>query len=421
MGMLRCSVVLALLSLALLVAPSSDARVVTLGLRELPKAKTFVACRLDCPFGFTVAQAYPAELNSAPAAGIITSWRVVGEGGEISLQVLERAAPGGWRGAGVTSPAADSEGGSNPTYLPIGPGDLIGTDLIPNGGYVGLVTPSTAEYFEWDEPPLGETAGRTPNYQTQGALELSAEVELTPVITSVSPASGSAGGGNTVTITGKYLDSVVNVVFGSTPAISFKVDQSGEHITAVAPPSTAGTVAVRVSALHSTSEPVAGDSYTFVAPVTTTTPSPTQSGSGAPQGRASPVVVSGFSESAGRWRLGGSLPHISSVPVGTTFAFHLNAPANVALTFTQLVPGRRVGGRCVAATDRNRSGPKCKRAVIAGSLPVAAHSGLDKVNFQGRLSHSKKLRPGNYTATISTRDGSGLTTLARPLTFTIVP
>ncbi len=177
MGMLRCSVVLALLSLALLVAPSSDARVVTLGLRELPKAKTFVACRLDCPFGFTVAQAYPAELNSAPAAGIITSWRVVGEGGEISLQVLERAAPGGWRGAGVTSPAADSEGGSNPTYLPIGPGDLIGTDLIPNEGDVGLVTPSTAEYFEWDEPPLGETAGRTPNYQTQGALELSAEVE----------------------------------------------------------------------------------------------------------------------------------------------------------------------------------------------------------------------------------------------------
>ncbi len=59
--------------------------------------------------------------------------------------------------------------------------------------------------------------------------------------------------------------------------------------------------------------------------------------------------------------------------------------------------------------------------MIAGSLPVAAHSGPDKVNFQGRLSHSKKLRPGNYTATISTRDGSGLTTLARPLTFTIVP
>ena len=49
------------------------------------------------------------------------------------------------------------------------------------------------------------------------------KLKLTPVITSVSPASGSAGGGNAVTITGKYLDSVVNVVFGSTPAISFKV------------------------------------------------------------------------------------------------------------------------------------------------------------------------------------------------------
>ena len=110
MGMLRCGLVLAVLSLASLLAPSSDAQVVTLGQRELAPTKTFVACRLECPFGFTVAQAYPAELNAAPASRHHHQLRRVrGEGGEISLEVLERA-PGGWRDAGSTSPAADSEG-----------------------------------------------------------------------------------------------------------------------------------------------------------------------------------------------------------------------------------------------------------------------------------------------------------------------
>ncbi len=125
---------------------------------------------------------------------------------------------------------------------------------------------------------------------------LDAQVELTPVVTSVSPASGSTAGGQTVTITGKYLDSAVNVVFGSHPATTFSVDLSGEHITATTPASGAGPS----TSTSATSTPRAKPSPP------TGTPSWRRSRAGRapppPGGRGSgpgrPLVVTGFQESA---------------------------------------------------------------------------------------------------------------------------
>lgn len=65
-----------------------------------------------------------------------------------------------------------------------------------------------------------------------------------PAVRSDSPNNGPSGGGNTVTVTGEYFTSVVNVMFGSTPAESFDV-LSSTKLTAVAPPG-AYPVTVRV-------------------------------------------------------------------------------------------------------------------------------------------------------------------------------
>ena len=84
----------------------------------------------------------------------------------------------------------------------------------------------------------------------------------------------------------------------------------------------------------------------------------------------------------------------------------------------------RAGARtasCVAPSRRNSAKPRCKRFVPAGSLAVAGHAGLDKVGFQGRLSRTTKLTPGNYTATVTARDSHGPKALARSLSFTILP
>jgi hypothetical protein len=119
--------------------------------------------------------------------------------------------------------------------------------------------------------------------------------------------------------------------------------------------------------------------------------------------------------------MGSALPHISSAPVGTTFTFSLNEVADVALTFNRVLPGRRETGSCVAPSKTNRGRPRCNRSVIVGSLALPGHAGTDTIRFQGRLSRSRQLTPGNYTVSVTSHDSHGLKTLTRSLSFTILP
>jgi hypothetical protein len=407
------------LAASLLCVASASATTVTLGPAEVPSAMTAegFGCLLTCNTPFTVAQRSSPNVNLAPASGVITSWHVQGGEGEgpLQLRVLEPSPPG-WVGAGTSTPATDVRGGPNAADLEISRGDLIGVELGV-GSEVGAPHPPAGdEVLKW-KPGLAEGGTGRSGEGTPGLVMLNAQVELTPIVTSVSPATGTAAGGQTVTITGKYLDSALNVIFGSRPATTFSVDLSGEHITATTPASSAGAVDVHVSNLHSTSESVAADRYTFVAPPAGSAPST----GGAGSGQGSSAVVTGFKESSSRWRLGSALAQISRAPVGTTFAFTLSATANVSLTFMRALPGRRAGGSCVAPSHRNGAKPRCKRYVPAGSLAVSGHAGLDKVRFQGRLSRTRRLTPGSYTATVTARDSHGSKALARSLSFTILP
>lgn len=132
-------------------------------------------------------------------------------------------------------------------------------------------------------------------------------------------------------------------------------------------------------------------------------------------------LVSAARQSHKRWRLGSRLARITRKrsPVGTKFSFRLNEAARVRLAFTQRVAGRRVGGRCVAPTRRNRTKPKCTRTVTTGSLSFNGHAGVNAVGFEGRLSRHKKLRRGRYTLVITATNSGGR---SKPvsLTFTIV-
>ncbi len=401
----------------LLYAAPAGATVVTLGPTTFPHSEKIFGCDLSgC--GRTIAEVHPSSSNAAPAAGVIVSWEVSGENG-ISLHVLEPAPGGGWSDAGETAPATDLEGGPNAAELPIGPDGLIGVDL-PDFSFriIHWVAAPGAEVYEW-LPQLAEGEARNPQFQEPAELELNASIELTPVVSSVSPASGSATGGNTVTITGKYLDSALNVIFGSHPATNFSVDLSGERITATAPASAAGTVDVRVANRHSTSEPLAADRYTFIAPPTSST-GPTPPGGGG-NGPTAGLAVTGFSESAATWRLGGALPHISIARVGTTFTFQENEAASVALTFTHVLPGRRSAGRCIAPTHGNRGKPRCTRHLVVGNLGVPGHAGGNTIRFQGRISRTEKLAPGSYTVSVTSHDNHGLKNLTRSLGFTVLP
>ncbi|MGZ4712665.1 MAG: beta strand repeat-containing protein [Acidimicrobiia bacterium] len=94
-----------------------------------------------------------------------------------------------------------------------------------------------------------------------------------PTVTSVTPSSGPASGGTSVTIMGTGFTGATAVKFGTTAAASFTVDNAGQ-ITATAPAHAAGTVDVTVTTPGGTSATGGTDQFTFIAAPTVTSVTP---------------------------------------------------------------------------------------------------------------------------------------------------
>jgi hypothetical protein len=161
-----------------------------------------------------------------------------------------------------------------------------------------------------------------------------------------------------------------------------------------------------------------GQVFTYSVP-STATPVPT---SDSTVSSILPPSLTSVHESGRLWREGKRLAQISSrkkLPVGTTFFFALNEQASVVFTFTRRLPGRKVRGKCAAKTKKDRNRSLCRRTVIAGALSLTGHAGENKLVFQGRLSRTKKLRPGTYTLIITATNLAGMRSAAKLLRFTI--
>jgi IPT/TIG domain len=83
-----------------------------------------------------------------------------------------------------------------------------------------------------------------------------------PVVTGISPASGAAAGGDTVTITGTGFTGATDVSVGPTSAAAMQVD-ADTQITATSPPGT-GTVDVTVTTPGGTSATTPADQFTYM-------------------------------------------------------------------------------------------------------------------------------------------------------------
>jgi hypothetical protein len=83
-----------------------------------------------------------------------------------------------------------------------------------------------------------------------------------PAVTGVSPPSGPAAGGTTVTITGTDFGGATAVRFGATFAVGFTVN-SDTSIAATAPPGTAGAVDIVVTTAGGTSAATTADRFTY--------------------------------------------------------------------------------------------------------------------------------------------------------------
>jgi hypothetical protein len=147
----------------------------------------------------------------------------------------------------------------------------------------------------------GTTAGTSSTLTTAvSGVTLSAQPTITvttgaigvPKVSGVTPSSGPASGGITVTITGTNFTGATRVAFGSTAATSFTV-VSATQINAVEPAGTAGqTVDIRVTTPGGISATSKADRFKFVAaPTISTQPSNVTATAG--QSATFKVVASG--------------------------------------------------------------------------------------------------------------------------------
>jgi hypothetical protein len=132
---------------------------------------------------------------------------------------------------------------------------------------------------------------------------------------------------------------------------------------------------------------------------------------------AVPPTVSAVTETHKRWQEGHKLGH-KHAPTGTSFSFTVSQPAQVTLAFTETAHGRKVKGKCVAATTHNAKHARCKRMLARGTLADTATAGRHTIHFDGRVS-GHKLPVGAYTVKIAAANSAGKSGTAG-LRFTIV-
>jgi hypothetical protein len=178
------------------------------------------------------------------------------------------------------------------------------------------ITPGTTYYFTaWTEVGGVWYPGAVLSFTTASSA---------PVVSSISPTSGTTTGATSVTITGTGFTGASAVNFGPTPAASFTVN-SDTSITALSPATTtAGVADVTVTTTGGTSATSSADQFTYVAPTT-----------------ATPVIsnvqsnVTGTSTATITWTT--DIPSIGNVSYGTTTSYGSSSPMEVLATTTHSV------------------------------------------------------------------------------------
>jgi len=225
-------------------------------------------------------------------------------------------------------------------------------------------------------------------------------------VTGVSPSSGPAAGGTTVTITGAGFTGATAVKFGGVAA-TFTVSSS-TSIAATSPAASAGTVDVTVTNAGGTSATSAGDQFTFVAAPTVSTVSPNTG----PVAGGTSVTITGASFT------GASTVAFGGTPTGFTVnsdrSITATSPAAES-TDTVDITVTNVGGRS-ARTSADRFTYTALRPTVTGISPnVGAVDGGALVTITGaNLSGATRVSFGAVAAQFGVDSDSELVAVSPP-------
>ena len=214
------------------------------------------------------------------------------------------------------------------------------------------------------------------------------------VITSLSPNSGPASGGTTVTITGTGFTGATAVIFAGVP-VSFTVN-SDTSITAVSPAYAAGAHYVVVTTPAGTSVKVAGDMFTYVSDLNVITSLSPNSG---PASGGTTVTISGTGFT------GATAVIFAGVPV----SFTVNSDTSI----TAVSPAYAAGAHYVVVTT-----PAGTSVKVAGDM----FTYVSDLNVITSLSPNSGPASGGTTVTISGTGFTGATAVifaGVPVSFTV--
>jgi hypothetical protein len=251
---------------ALFGASAAQASTITIG-SVLPPGFTSEPFKEKQTFLNTALPEKGANLVS-PVNGAIVRWRMQGaKGGPFFLRVLHPNGTGAYAASGTSGGVTPTDPGLQTfaTNLPVKTGDLIGIDPTNATDEIGIVDVPGASFASiFPSPSDGATVPARPSISGK-ELELSAEIQPTPAITSIKPNSGSIAGGTKIKIAGTDFTAASAVKFGNTPAATYAVISETE-MTATAPVTKkAGRVDVTVTTLAGTSPAVGGDRFNYKA------------------------------------------------------------------------------------------------------------------------------------------------------------
>jgi hypothetical protein len=104
---------------------------------------------------------------------------------------------------------------------------------------------------------------------------------------------------------------------------------------------------------------------------------------------------------------------------GTKVSYSLSEAATVTFTVERATTGRRVGGKCVKATKKNRKARRCTLFVtVSGHIDEAGKPGANSFTFKGKLGR-KSLKPGRYRLVAVAKDAAGNKSAAKRANFTV--
>jgi uncharacterized repeat protein (TIGR01451 family) len=446
--------------------PASSVGAVTIGSDLSATPTTFEMCFNGC----TLRSNIPGRQVTSPIDGVIVRWRLKTKDGSpagqfVKLRVIHpEGSPGQATGAGTGAPGAVATTAATTTYptqLVIHAGDFIGVDLPTSSGVGALVSTSGAALDGWATPLLADggparSPSASPNLEGLWNADVEADADrdgfgdesqdACPGV--AGPINGCPQADLSLTKAVTPNPSPVHGQFSFVVAVRNNgpsdLPAGFATVADTLPPSVTLLSATSPQASCASGNPVRCTVGALAVGATATiavTVRPNGSGgipnaatvsyggdtnaanntAGALATVLPPPTVSSANVSPKTFRLGSRLPKFSRrTSIGTTIRFKLTQPAKATLTFSQPKTGRRVGRRCVTLTRGNRKKRRCTIPNVRGTLSFNGHSGTNKVRFQGRLTRTRKLKPGRYTLTITATDSAGNRSNAKSTSFTIV-